>query len=608
MPPILNGTNGSRLLLVALPLVFAAIGIAGYSVLNWTSDRIVARQAERISLAWAKEFALNLDRIEEIASGAPLNEVDLQFIGHARGLGDVFLFKLFDRTGNLRLVSGAQQTSIRAKNDLRTHNEIAARVVAEGRPHTQLMDGTSKPARPDIYVESYVPITRDGIIVAIVEVYVDQTEAAKIVKSDFAQFGLESAGLTLLALLLPVLALFRLSWVLRQRNRALQTEQERARAAEDRLLQAQRMEAVGQLTGGIAHDFNNLLAVIVGNSELLEDQLGQDNSPLKAIFLSASRAAELTQRLLAFSRQQPLQPQTIDMASLVHGMSELMVRTLGETIEIKTSIAPGLWNAVADPGQVENALLNLALNARDAMPDGGKLSIECTNSRRDFVTVTENPDANVGDYVVLVVSDAGHGMSADVQSRAFEPFFTTKDVGEGSGLGLSMVYGFAKQSGGYATIYSEEEIGTTVKLYLPRSEVAQTAKEALPIQLPPLGNGEYILVIEDNPDVRALSVQTLKGLGYQVVDVPDAGQARKALANGHLFDLVLSDVVLPGGLSGPEFAREVHENHSDLKFIFMSGYPMEAAKHNGLLNSGEVLLNKPFQRQKLAETLRAVLD
>ena len=377
---------------------------------------------------------------------------------------------------------------------------------------------------------------------------------------------------------------------------------------EERLRQAQKMEAVGQLTGGVAHDFNNLLAVILGNAELLADKAGGDVRRTEAILRAAARGAELTQRLLAFSRRQPLRPQPIDLAGLVAGMSDLLERTLGETIAITATASPELWSASADSGQVENAVLNLAINARDAMPGGGKLTIECSNVSLDGTCLAQNPEAIPGDYVLLTVSDSGTGMSAKVREHAFEPFFTTKEVGAGSGLGLSMVYGFAKQSGGHVIIYSEEGQGTTVKLYLPRAR--QAAKATNP-QVPDdvlRGRGEVVLVIEDDAEVRDLVVKMLDSLDYQVIDVPETESASATLERGERVDLVLSDVILPGGRSGPEFAQEAGQRYHDLKIIFMSGYPAEAAKSNGLLGSDTILLNKPFERRQLAEALREALD
>jgi PAS domain S-box-containing protein len=276
---------------------------------------------------------------------------------------------------------------------------------------------------------------------------------------------------------------------------------------EAQLQQAQKMEAVGQLTGGVAHDFNNLLAVILGNTELLENELG-DNPLLATIDRAATRGAELTQRLLTFARQQALQPQSIDLMELIPGLHDLFHRTLGEPVKISMDVPEGIWPVTADPGQLENALLNLAINARDAMPEGGTLEISCEN-----VQLHDNDKVAAGDYVQIAVRDSGSGMPEDVLEHAFEPFYTTKDVGEGSGLGLSMVYGFARQSGGDATIESKPGAGTEVKLLLPRSEVTNMSDEPLRGKDRKRGQGEAILVLEDDPDVRSFAVAALEGLG-----------------------------------------------------------------------------------------------
>jgi signal transduction histidine kinase len=374
----------------------------------------------------------------------------------------------------------------------------------------------------------------------------------------------------------------------------------------EQLRQSQKMEAIGQLTGGVAHDFNNLLAVILGNAELLEHRSKDNRSLVRAILRAATRGAELTHRLTAFSRQQPLQPRPVDLAALVAGMSDILGRTLGETIEIETVAESGLWLARADSGQVENSLLNLAINARDAMAGGGKLTIECANAQLTEAHALHNSEALVGDYVTLAVSDTGAGMSDAVLERVFEPFFTTKDIGEGSGLGLSMVYGFARQSGGHVTINSAVGQGTTVKLYLPRWEGTAVRVEKAATDEVPRGRGEVVLVVEDDPDVRELAVKMLDGLGYSVIEAPTANTARTALDGAGGIDLVLSDVVLPAGTSGPAFVREARTRYPGLKAVFMSGHMGGVAKRNGL--PGPVVLNKPFQRREIAEALRAALD
>jgi PAS domain S-box-containing protein len=380
------------------------------------------------------------------------------------------------------------------------------------------------------------------------------------------------------------------------------------KALEERLHQAQKMDTVGQLTGGLAHDFNNLLAVIIGNVELLEDRLGTEEKSLQAILRAVTRGAALTQRLLAFSRRQPLRPQVIGMDGLVDGMGDLLRRTLGETIAVETKSPPRLWSAIADPGQVENALLNLALNARDAMPKGGTLTIEILGETLDEIHAAQIPEAQPGDYVVLAVSDTGNGMSSEVLQRVFEPFFTTKEIGEGSGLGLSMVYGFAKQSEGHVTISSDVGRGTTVKLYLPRAKVEPAYHGKATSEAMPKGSGEVVLLVEDDADVRALAVQILDRLGYRVIDTPDARTALRVLEEAENVDLLLSDVVLPGGVSGPELAKQLQARRPGLKVMLMSGYPMDAVASVGLPGPQTILLKKPFLSKDLAQSVRAALN
>ena len=376
---------------------------------------------------------------------------------------------------------------------------------------------------------------------------------------------------------------------------------------EERLRQAQKMEAVGQLTGGIAHDFNNLLAIILGNAELLSSSSERSQAAPQAIVRAAERGAELTRNLLAFSRKQPLSPRIVDPAALVAGMSDMMQRSLGETIRITTSSDPDLWPAMADPGQLENALLNLALNARDAMPAGGELTVGCRNIELRDVDILDEMEVVAGNYVMLAVSDTGAGMNAETQQHAFEPFYTTKGVGEGSGLGLSMVYGFAKQSGGHVDISSEQGLGTTVRLYLPRATHQTAAVEPETRNASPLGRGEAVLVIEDDAEVRELTVAMLESMDYRVTEAADAAAARQVMEDGTKIDVVLSDVILPGGTSGPEFARELRRREPDLKVIFMSGYPDDTANGGDLLDTGSILLAKPFYLRQLATAMRQAL-
>jgi PAS domain S-box-containing protein len=377
--------------------------------------------------------------------------------------------------------------------------------------------------------------------------------------------------------------------------------------AQRHLEQAHKMEAIGKLTGGVAHDFNNLLAVISGNAELLQAKTGKDNPLVQAILRSTSRGAELTRQLLAFSRRQSLRPRVLDLTGLVAETFELVRRTLGAIIEVIIEGQAGLWPALADRSQVENALLNLVINARDAMPDGGRLTIACHNASLDNDAAARHPEALPGDYVMLAITDSGAGMTPEVLAQAFEPFYTTKEVGEGSGLGLSMVYGFAKQSGGHVMIDSEVGQGTTIKLYLPRAHRAAAETVTQSDRKEPRGKGETILLVEDNIDMRSVTAEIITGLGYRVIDVPEAEAAMAVAGRGEKIDLVLSDVVLPGGVSGLELARDLQNGQPGLPVIFMSGYPRAVVNRRGMLGAEAVLLHKPFQKRNLAEALRDAL-
>ena len=385
--------------------------------------------------------------------------------------------------------------------------------------------------------------------------------------------------------------------------------------AEEQLRQSQKMEAVGQLTGGVAHDFNNLLQIVTGNLETILRNLPEDAARLRRAgdnaLNGAKRAATLTQRLLAFSRQQPLSPQSISLNQLVSGMTDLLNRALGETIELESVLAGGLWRTEVDPNQLESAILNLAVNARDAMPDGGKLTIETANTRLDEVYSRQTAEVIPGQYVVICVSDTGSGMTPETAKRAFEPFFTTKDVGRGTGLGLSQVYGFVKQSGGHVKIYSEPGHGTTVKIYLPRLLGAVEEEETPREQIAPEGtHAETILVIEDDDDVRAYSVEVLRELGYRVLEAHDGASALRLLERQDegAISLLFTDVVLPGGATGREVAEAARKIAPGLKVLFTTGYARDAIVHQGRLDPGVDLITKPFTFADLAGKVRDVLD
>jgi len=401
-------------------------------------------------------------------------------------------------------------------------------------------------------------------------------------------------------------------------NRSLQDQIAQREQVEAALRQAQKMEAIGQLTGGVAHDFNNLLQVVLGNLEWLRRRASRGGGRLdadldrlvEAAIQGGTRAAGLTKRLLAFSRQQPLAPKQVDVNKLVTGMSDMLSRTLGETVRIEVVLAGGLWRVMADENQLENALLNLAVNARDAMPGGGKLTIETANAHLDEAYARTEHEVNAGQYVLLAVTDTGTGMPPEIVTRVFEPFFTTKGIGEGTGLGLSQVYGFIKQSGGHVKIYSEVGEGTTIKVYLPRLlNPVEEAGKAEAQQVAPAGHArECILVVEDEPGVRALSVETLRDLGYTVLEASDGPSALAVLRRETAVALLFTDVGLPNGMTGRQLADAARELRPDLKILFTTGYARNAIVHDGRLDPGIELIGKPFSAVDLGFKIRAILS
>jgi PAS domain S-box-containing protein len=382
-----------------------------------------------------------------------------------------------------------------------------------------------------------------------------------------------------------------------------------AKAREDQLRQLQRMDAIGRLTGGVAHDFNNLLAIIHGNSELLRTRLEEDSEAAEMtddVIGASARGAELVRRLLAFARMQHLEPESVDLNVRLPDVLGLLHRVLGETVTVRVKPAEGLWPAIVDSTQVDDALVNLAINARDAMPEGGRLTIETQNVHLDEDYAAHHIEVAPGDYVMLAVSDTGTGMAPDVIARAFEPFFTTKEEGQGTGLGLSQVFGWVKQSGGHIKIYSELGHGTTIKLYLPRANADSAEPKAEPDTTTPRGN-ETILVVEDNPNVRKTVIRQLHDLGYETVEAGGGAQALELVKAGLAFDLLLTDVVMPGGMTGYQLADELGAEHPGLKILFTSGYT-ELAASSGSSNRNGSLLSKPYRKQELARAIRAALD
>jgi PAS domain S-box-containing protein len=412
-----------------------------------------------------------------------------------------------------------------------------------------------------------------------------------------------------------------LSWVavpeggkLYSTTRLVTAEKEQAlafRESQDALRQSQKMEAVGQLTGGIAHDFNNMLAVIIGGINLIERRQAR-SEPFKdliaAVLDGGQRAAALTHRLMAFSRQLPLDPQNVDVAGMVKSMSEILRRTLGEQISLETVLAGGVWKARTDTNQLESAILNLALNARDAMPQGGKLTIETSNAHLDDEYARSNSEVTAGQYVLIAVSDTGTGMPPDVVAKAFDPFFTTKEVGKGTGLGLSQVFGYVKQSRGHIKIYSEVGQGTSVKIYLPRAtQQAEAQQPGSGKAVAPGGSmHEVILVVEDDQRMRQIASAALRELGYSVLHATSGLQALEMLKTYPQIGLLFTDIVMPG-MSGRRLAVEAHKLQPSLRILFTTGYTRNAIVHNGVLDSGVNLLSKPYTLDQLARKIREVL-
>ncbi|MCQ4159780.1 response regulator [Roseomonas sp. GC11] len=401
----------------------------------------------------------------------------------------------------------------------------------------------------------------------------------------------------------------QLEEMVRVRTRALEESEAERRRAEAALRQSQKMEAIGQLTGGVAHDFNNLLQILSGNLQMLQQgpRTPEEARRLDTALGAVERGAKLAAQLLAFARRQPLEPRAVNLGRLVREMDDLLRRALGEAIELETVIAGGLWNTLADPDQVQNALLNLAVNARDAMEGGGRLTIEAGNAMLDDYYALQHDEVKPGQYVMLAVSDTGSGIAPELLDKVFEPFFTTKREGRGTGLGLSMVYGFVKQSQGHIKIYSEVGQGTTVRLYLPRSHEAEVV--VAPLSGAPVEGGrETVLVVEDDPVVQATVVEMLQDLGYTVLRCPDGQSALTLVRSGVAIDLLFTDVVMPGPVRAPDLARQVQAMQPHTAVLFTSGYTENAIVHGGRLDPGVNLLSKPYRREDLARKVRHTLN
>lgn len=502
----------------------------------------------------------------------------------------------------------------------------AARIVAVYDARGRLLTGFSRGAArlpqtadatglDDGFATGRAPILRAGERIGTTYVVSELEPFSRRI----ARYALITLLAVMASLIVAVLGLSQAA--LRRANRELQdTNAELVRQmaerekAESQLRQAQKMESIGQLTGGIAHDFNNMLAIVIGSLDIAERRF--ERNPERARIAighaieGANRAASLTRRLLAFARQAPLQPQPIDANALVAGMSELLRRTLGEGITIETVLAGGLWRTHADPGQVENAVLNLCVNARDAMDGHGLLIIETSNAMFAEEDQPASASMTPEPYVAIAITDNGPGMTREVLDRAFEPFFTTKGVGKGTGLGLAQVYGFVKQSGGHVKIRTELGRGTTVCLYLPRyfgADDALPASDANRHELPRARAGETVLVVEDEDQVRRMSIETLDELGYQVIEAQDALDALQILANRPDVSLLFTDIVMPD-MNGRQLADRVRELRPELPVLFTTGYAPEAVLRSGLDNREIGYISKPFTVDQLARRVRDVLD
>jgi PAS domain S-box-containing protein len=391
------------------------------------------------------------------------------------------------------------------------------------------------------------------------------------------------------------------------------TERKEAERAREQLRQSQRMEAIGQLTGGIAHDFNNLLAIILGNLDFMHERLPAGD-PLHEFIgpsiAAAEHGSELTQQLLAFGRKQTLMPQVISLNDLVFYFTTFIRHMLGERVETSYSLSADVWNVYVDSNQLQNALINLSVNARDAMPEGGKLMFETSNVTFDQHYIENHFDISAGDYVMLAISDTGTGMDANVMAKAFEPFFTTKEVGKGTGLGLSMVYGFVKQSNGHIKLYSEPGFGTSVKIYLPRAQQATQATEANRKMPQPIkaDKSRLVLVVEDNADVLKITSAMIESIGYRALTASSGDEAMRIIRQRGDIELLISDVMLPGELNGPALAKQAVAHSPGLKVLFNSGYAEQALQSSGLLNENVHLISKPFRKMQLASKIAELLE
>ncbi len=600
--PVFGRLTGTPVLQIARP-VRAADGTLQY-VLLASLNLLKIFELQGFTVPGAR--LLLVDR-QGVVLATTRTDAGRERLGTALASPELLAFALEPQSAARELVGPDGELAVWSHAGTQVLEATGLRVLASA-PKQRLVEAANQSFRQDMLL---LAVTAAGIFAAVWLL----TETA--IRKQVARISQMARRLAAgdmsarIAAPLPRGELGELMTVLNQTVTALEKQRQDIDQLNERLRQSQRLEAVGQLTGGLAHDFNNLLTVVLGNAELLSE-LNRDRPEQRQladmIGQAAQRGAALTQRLLAFARKQPLAPKPVDLNQMLAGMDAMLRSSLGAQVEIELIRAAGLWPAVVDPGQLENALLNLALNARDAMPGGGKLTLETANVRLDDDYASQHAEVTAGQYVMLAVSDTGQGIPRENLSRVFEPFFSTKEAGKGTGLGLAMVYGFVKQSGGHISLYSEPGQGTTAKLYLPRAVNTELPanEEARPEQVE--GGAGSILVVEDDAAVRAYAASQLRLLGYQVLEAEHAQAALAVLTSGVAVDLLFTDVVMPGGMNGRLLAEEARRLRPGLRVLYTSGYTDNAIVHQGRLDPGALLLSKPYRRAALDRMVRQALS
>jgi signal transduction histidine kinase len=534
-----------------------------------------------------RRFTLLLAGLDLIDQGIIVMDGDLKLVAASRGL-----FKLFGFPPEMSRVGTPFADFVRFKAERGEYGEgdVEAIVAEQVRLARQFEPHDLERVRPDgtILAIRSLPLPNGGCVTTYTDI-TQQRAHERLVQERNEELDRR----------------------VRERTAELEAANAEQKRLEAVLVHAQKMEAVGELTGGLAHDFNNLLAVVIGNLDLLQDEPELRAAAKDSVDLALKASlggATLIRQLLAFSRRQALSPKPFDLGALVASTRELLARTLGEHIEVEMRLAPDPWPALADASQVESAVANLAINARDAMPNGGRLTLETANKHLDDRYADANPDVQPGDYVMLAVSDTGTGIPPEVLNRVFEPFFTTKEQGKGSGLGLSMVYGFAKQSRGHVKIYSEVGHGTTVRLYLPRAvEEESVATLSAPVHSDPDEIDAVVLVVEDNIDVRKIVCRLLKDFGCTVIEANSGNAALEILQSDRKIDLMFSDVVMPGGMSGAELVQATRRLRPGIKTLLTTGFAEASLRNQAQFADAGEIITKPYRRQDLARKVRSVL-